>query len=47
MEKEFNPQYAYVASDNRSLVVNIATKYVGRHYQELLESLKRPLENQY
>jgi phage regulator Rha-like protein len=39
MEKEFSPQYAYVASDNMSLIVKIA-RYVGRQYQELLESIE-------
>jgi hypothetical protein len=38
MEKEFSPQYAYVASDSMSLLVKIA-RYVGRQYQELLQLL--------
>jgi len=38
MEKEFEPDYAFIASDSMELVTKIAT-YVSKKYLELFQSV--------
>jgi hypothetical protein len=43
MEKEFEPEYAFVASDSMELMIKIAN-YIGKKYLELVQSTSAMVE---
>jgi len=42
MAGEFNPKYAFVASDSMDLIVKIA-RFVGKQYISIIESIRRSI----
>lgn len=43
MAVEFDPRYAYVASDSMDLVVKIA-RFVGKQYASIIDSIRRSID---
>lgn len=42
MTEEFDPKYAFVASDSMDLVIKIA-RFVGKQYISIMESIRRSI----
>jgi hypothetical protein len=42
MTEEFDPKYAFVASDSMDLVIKI-TRFVGKQYISIMESIRRSI----
>jgi hypothetical protein len=42
MQEEFDPKYAFVASDSMDLVIKIA-RFVGKQYISIIESIRRSI----